>query len=187
MNIPVDGLVVSGNQILADESAMTGEADEIKKATYLECMKMKEEHEDPSRLTQKIKGLRKHELPSPILQSGTNVAQGEGLFICLMVGENSCLGKIIDQMEKRDEKTPLQEKLGQMAEDIGKMGMIFAYLTMQILLLRFIAFNLFQQKINMWGPVPEDKEQDVIVNELLNSKIDKAASTKSCPAMYPGN
>lgn len=47
-----------------------------------------------------------------------------------MVGENSCLGKIIDQMEKRDEKTPLQDKLGQMAEDIGKMGMIFAYLTM---------------------------------------------------------
>lgn len=36
--------------------------------------------------------MRTHELPSPILMSGTNIAGGEGRMICLMVGEESCLG-----------------------------------------------------------------------------------------------
>lgn len=45
-----------------------------------------------ARETQKVRGVRKHELPSPILQSGTSIAQGEGTFLTLMVGEDSCLG-----------------------------------------------------------------------------------------------
>jgi Ca2+ transporting ATPase len=38
MAIPVDGLVITGSQISADESAMTGESDEIRKAPQAECM-----------------------------------------------------------------------------------------------------------------------------------------------------
>jgi len=34
MNIPVDGIVLSGNQISCDESAMTGESEEIRKGTF---------------------------------------------------------------------------------------------------------------------------------------------------------
>jgi len=33
MNIPCDGMVIKANEVLTDESAMTGETDQIKKGT----------------------------------------------------------------------------------------------------------------------------------------------------------
>ena len=38
MNIPVDGVVISGNGISADESAMTGESDHLPKETVEKCI-----------------------------------------------------------------------------------------------------------------------------------------------------
>ena len=160
MQIPVDGLVLSGSQISTDESAMTGESEEIRKATFHECEERQQEAARMARETQKVHGVRKHELPSPILQSGTNIAQGEGTFLCLMVGDDSCIGQIMSQMEKRDEKTPLQEKLEEMAEDIGKLGTIFAILTFHVLMIRFIVEGLFWKEINLFGPVPPQSEID---------------------------
>ena len=154
MSIPVDGLVLTGSQISADESAMTGESDEIRKAPQAECVERLEESLRQARDTQKVRGVRKHELPSPILQSGTSIAQGEGTFLTLMVGDDSCLGQILAQMEKRDEKTPLQEKLEEMAEDIGKLGTIFAILTFHVLMIRFIFEGLWYREINLFGTVP---------------------------------
>jgi len=154
MQIPVDGLILTGSQISTDESAMTGESDEIRKAPQAECIERLEESQKQARETQKVRGVRKHELPSPILQSGTSIAQGEGTFVCLMVGEDSCLGQILAQMEKRDEKTPLQEKLEEMAEDIGKLGTVFALLTFHVLMIRFIVEGLFFRDINLFGTQP---------------------------------
>ena len=37
MNIPCDGFVLKGNEILTDESAMTGETDAIRKGSMLQC------------------------------------------------------------------------------------------------------------------------------------------------------
>lgn len=37
MHLPVDGLVVEGTGIVADESAMTGESDHRSKACYETC------------------------------------------------------------------------------------------------------------------------------------------------------
>lgn len=158
MQIPVDGLVLTGSQISCDESAMTGESDEIRKATQQECLERLEDANAQSRMTRKERGVRKHELPSPILQSGTSIAQGEGTFLCVMVGEDSCLGQIMSQMEKRDEKTPLQEKLEEMAEDIGKLGMIAAILTFHVLMIRFLIEGFVMQRINLRGIVPPKKE-----------------------------
>ena len=45
MNIPVDGLVISGNGIMTDESAMTGETDHLPKDTVERCIQKREEHE----------------------------------------------------------------------------------------------------------------------------------------------
>ena len=37
MNIPVDGIVYRGSGVMTDESAMTGESDEIKKDSLDSC------------------------------------------------------------------------------------------------------------------------------------------------------
>lgn len=38
MDVPVDGLVIQATGVLANESAMTGESDEMKKDTFVACM-----------------------------------------------------------------------------------------------------------------------------------------------------
>lgn len=66
MNIPVDGIVVQGVGIMADESAMTGESDHLSKEAFHRCMLRKEEHEGD-----KGSSRTPHDVPSPILLSGT--------------------------------------------------------------------------------------------------------------------
>ena len=51
MNIPVDGVVVTGSGITANESAMTGEPDELQKETLEICKLRKEEKDEEMALT----------------------------------------------------------------------------------------------------------------------------------------
>ena len=71
-------------------------------------------------------------IPSPIFQSGTSVAGGEGKMITLMVGDDSCIGLIIQKLEVKPETTPLQIKLEGIAGDIGKLGTFVALLIVHI-------------------------------------------------------
>lgn len=144
MQIPVDGILIAkDSNMTADESAMTGESDELIKDTLKECEARMAEFANGTTGNTTVVGketqTKKHALPSPILISGTNVAQGEGWMLAIVVGDDSQLGKIMEKMkDKNDEKTPLQEKLEQIAEDIGKLGTIFAVMTFHVLMLRFI-------------------------------------------------
>jgi len=141
MQIPVDGILVAkDSNLTADESAMTGESEELIKDTYKECKIRMAEAEATGKTTTLTSGhARRTMLPSPIMMSGTSIAQGEGLMMAIMVGEESCLGKIIEKLKDRDvEKTPLQVKLEEIAEDIGRLGTIFAIMTFHVLMLRFI-------------------------------------------------
>jgi Ca2+ transporting ATPase len=137
MAIPVDGYLIQSAQLLCDESAMTGESDEIKKELQAKCMRIKAEKEADMNKTTVAKISRKHDLPSPLLMSGTSVSQGEGKMLVLMCGDDSCLGQIIKKLKVRPEVTPLQNKLETIATDIGMMGTYTALLTIHVLLFRF--------------------------------------------------
>jgi magnesium-transporting ATPase (P-type) len=135
MEVPTDGYLFNANEITMDESAMTGESDAIKKNTIEKCMR-KAGHVRAN--TSKIGKISKHDVPSPIILSGTKVLTGEGRMIVLVVGELSCLGKIRELITvKNDEETPLQEKLERIAKHIGKFGLYSAIAIVLILLLRF--------------------------------------------------
>jgi hypothetical protein len=41
-----------------------------------------------------------------------------------------------------------------MAEDIGKLGTVFALLTFHVLMIRFIVEGLFFKHVNLFGTVP---------------------------------
>jgi magnesium-transporting ATPase (P-type) len=135
MEIPTDGYLFNANEITIDESAMTGESDAIKKNIVEKCMqKAGYVKADPS----KVGNIGKHDIPSPIILSGTKVLTGEGKMLVLVVGELSCLGKIRELITvKNDEETPLQEKLEKIARHIGKFGLYSAIAIVCILLLRF--------------------------------------------------
>lgn len=152
VSIPVDGLLIEGN-IGCDESAMTGESDELMKEIPSECERLHDaaSTDDTKHMTRKVGSALKNELPSSVLQSGTSVASGDGTFLCLMVGEMSCLGMIEAKLIKEEEKTPLQVKLEEIAGDIGKLGTVFAMLTVTVLLLRFLWEGLTSRNIDLFG------------------------------------
>jgi P-type E1-E2 ATPase len=70
MNIPVDGVVIKGSGISNNESAMTGEPDELKKEN-LEMCKMRQEEKDAEYAYSKDPNRNSHDLPSPVMLSGT--------------------------------------------------------------------------------------------------------------------
>ncbi len=135
MAIPVDAILLKGSGVTCDESAMTGESIELKKDTLKNCLEKKEEHEADKKPGQKDDP---HDVPSPLLLSGTQIQTGEGWFLCTVVGKRSVMGKIKAALEQKGaEMTPLQEKLEAIATDIGKLGMVSAYITVMVLFIRF--------------------------------------------------
>lgn len=88
MNVPVDGIVIVGTQIMADESAMTGESDHLPKETLEVCLAKQEEVEQDNK-----GGARSHhDVPSPVMLSGTQIQTGAGWFVTVVVGEETCEG-----------------------------------------------------------------------------------------------
>jgi len=77
---------------------MTGESDELKKDTLENC-KQRQQEKDAEYVYLKSNNKNSHDLPSPILLSGTQIATGEGLFVCIVVGKHSCVGKIMGKLE----------------------------------------------------------------------------------------
>lgn len=69
INIPVDGVVIHGIGIMCDEAAMTGESDHLPKESLEKCLFRQSEFEHDN------KGLQgtSHDVPSPILLSGTQI------------------------------------------------------------------------------------------------------------------
>ena len=133
MNIPCDGIILKATEVKCDESAMTGETDMIKKNTIAQC----ESTKNSTRIDYEDQG--SHKVPSPILLSGTKIVNGEGIFICIVVGVDSCSGKIRAQMMKDEEETtPLQDKLEIIATDISKFGLVGAIFTVVSLTFLYI-------------------------------------------------
>ena len=80
MNIPVDGVIIHGSGVSVSEAAMTGESDELKKEN-LEVCKMRREEKEAEYAYNKDPKRNPHDVPSPILLSGTQIATGEGLSL----------------------------------------------------------------------------------------------------------
>ena len=70
MNVPVDGIIVKGSGVSCNESAMTGEPDELKKEA-MEVCKAKHEEKESELKFQRTADRGHHDLPSPIILSGT--------------------------------------------------------------------------------------------------------------------
>lgn len=71
MNIPVDGIVIKASGITANESAMTGESDELKKDTVEGCKHRREEKEQEFAYHKGNVKKGPHDIPTPVLLSGT--------------------------------------------------------------------------------------------------------------------
>ena len=120
-----DLLLIEGNGVKMDESALTGESDPMKKEPYHKCIEMQD------------KGITK--LPSPLILSGTNCIEGSGKAIVLAVGDHSQKGIIRRTVDNAQEnsRTPLEEKLDVIAGMIGYFGLGAGVVTLVALFIRF--------------------------------------------------
>eukprot|EP01022_Parablepharisma_sp_SALTPOND_P018450 TRINITY_DN3012_c5_g1_i1.p1 TRINITY_DN3012_c5_g1~~TRINITY_DN3012_c5_g1_i1.p1 ORF type:complete len:700 (+),score=94.00 TRINITY_DN3012_c5_g1_i1:5267-7366(+) len=116
-----------------DESAVNGESEMIKKVSYNECMERMEIVK-----TKNPDDLKKHTaVPSPVLLSGTKVFKGTGIYMVIVVGDNSFMGELRKSLDDEIEETPLQQKLTTVAKHIGTLGLYAAIATVFVMLLSY--------------------------------------------------
>ena len=137
--LPADMLMVEGNGIKIDESSLTGESNAVSKKPFEKC---KEELDAGSKNPS-----------SMILLSGTNVIEGAGTAIAIAIGPHSQKGIIrgtIDNAQE-DNKTPLENKLNDIADLIGYFGLGSAIVTLIALIIRMIVNYATGEEDFEWG------------------------------------
>ncbi|KFV84046.1 Plasma membrane calcium-transporting ATPase 1, partial [Struthio camelus australis] len=82
--LPADGILIQGNDLKIDESALTGESDHVRKAVDKD----------------------------PMLLSGTHVMEGSGKMVVTAVGVNSQTGIIFTLLGAGGEEEEKKEKKG---------------------------------------------------------------------------
>ncbi|OOQ87910.1 Calcium-transporting ATPase 2 [Penicillium brasilianum] len=125
-SIPADGVLISGHGVKCDESSATGESDQMKKTDGHEVWQ------------QIVEGHATRKL-DPFLISGSKVLEGVGTYLITSVGPYSSYGRIMMSLQTSNDPTPLQVKLGRLANWIGYLGSGAAIILFLVLLFRFIA------------------------------------------------
>lgn len=113
--IPADGVFLTGHGVKCDESSATGESDQMKKTPG---------HEVWQRI---MDGTSTKKL-DPFIISGSKVIEGVGTYLVTSVGPNSTYGKIMISLQTPNDPTPLQVKLGKLANWIGGLGTAYVLL-----------------------------------------------------------
>jgi magnesium-transporting ATPase (P-type) len=109
MRIPADSILVEGTDIATDESAMTGEPEQVEKTAVNE--------------------FNYQYNPNPFLIGNTLVESGQGIAIICAVGVNTRSGMAEEKLNIEEEITPLQAKLETIANEIGRAGVYVSILT----------------------------------------------------------
>lgn len=129
MTVPCDGLLIKGEDIAVDESSINGETGDMKKKIFGECLQEKKKL---------LAGYQDIIIPSPFIFSGSQVLNGEGLLLCLVVGENSYDGKIQKLIREKTFESPIQQKAKQSASFFGKFSILAALVIFITMVIYFI-------------------------------------------------
>ncbi|KAJ3358957.1 hypothetical protein HDU91_005061 [Kappamyces sp. JEL0680] len=113
MVVPADGILFSGFSVQVDESTMTGEPHAIEKDF----------------------------VKDPFLLSGTSISNGVGKMLVIATGTNSLNGRSLLALEVEPEDTPLQQKLGRLADVIAKVAFYLAIFMVVLLIIVYFVSN----------------------------------------------
>ncbi|KAG8934505.1 hypothetical protein FRC01_002237 [Tulasnella sp. 417] len=121
--LPVDGVFLSGHNVVCDESGATGESHTIKKITYEDA------------IANKQKGIQSK--GDCFFISGSKILEGVGQYVVVAIGPRSFNGRILMELRGETENTPLQVKLNALAELIAKLGSLAGLILFSALMIRF--------------------------------------------------
>lgn len=123
MRIPADCILLDGIDVSTDESAMTGEPDQMEKSAVTA---QNYEHN-----------------PDPFLLGKTLVCQGQGLAMVCCVGTNTRSGMAEEKLQTEEDQTPLQQKLESIANSLAKFGALFAIFAFLLGCARIVIINIW--------------------------------------------
>ena len=122
--VPADCRIISSNNLLVDESALTGESDAVEKNGEYLCQSEKTPVAE-----------RKN-----MLYSGSFVTAGNGTAVVCCVGGKTEFGKIAEELAKTDKsQTPLQIKMASLGKGIAVLGGIAALIIFVIQLFSLLS------------------------------------------------
>lgn len=131
--IPADGIVIDG-ELKVDQAALNGETEEAKKMTYSEGAEY-----DVKDLLNKYYAYR-----------GTVVCGGEGYMEIKVVGDKTLFGELALEVQEETRETPLQVKLGKLAQQISTFGYVGAIAIIAGILLKTIITGTTPTGIFEW-------------------------------------
>lgn len=131
--IPVDGVLVQGANVRMDEASVTGESELITKIPAKDIYVPNREG-------------------TPFIISDSKVMEGTGLILVCTVGPNTQMNKIRSRLTEEQPPTPLQVKLEDVANAIGKIGTIAAGVTFLALLVHLI-INVINGDVELFSMV----------------------------------
>ena len=132
--VPADCILISG-ECECDESALTGESDTIEKYPLKKCL----DHfnNDIQDQSLDITNMGNEKILDPMLISGSKLLSGLGTAVVTAVGVNSVHGKTMQALNVDSEVTPLQKRLGKLADNISLFGCLASLVLFIVLFIRF--------------------------------------------------
>uniref|UniRef100_A0A9J8ANZ9 Calcium-transporting ATPase n=1 Tax=Cyprinus carpio carpio TaxID=630221 RepID=A0A9J8ANZ9_CYPCA len=166
--LPADGVLIQGNDLKIDESALTGESDHVRKSVDKDPMLLSGTHvmEGSGRMLVTAVGVNSQ---SGIIFTLLGAGEGEeekkekkakkqdGAVAMEMQPLKSAEGGEVEEREKKKsnvpkkEKSVLQGKLTKLAVQIGKAGLVMSAITVIILVLYFV-IETFVVEGRSWLP-----------------------------------
>eukprot|EP00210_Caulerpa_lentillifera_P000082 g78.t1 len=108
--VTADGVLFHNDDLIIDEASLTGESESVRKKLDSD----------------------------PFCRSGTHVTDGSGRILVTAVGKRTEWGQTMALITGETDKTPLQEKLVDLAAAIGRMGLSVGICSFIILTVRWI-------------------------------------------------
>ena len=134
--VPADGIIVSGS-IAVDESMLDGEAKEKYKKTCIDINKIEDDNK---------------------VYMSSVVYNGSALMLVTQVGDNTIYGKLAQELQEKEDPSPLKLRLTELAKNISRIGYVASFL---------VAFSFLFNKIFILN----EFNISMILSTLTNYKI----------------
>ncbi len=166
--VPCDARLISSNELLVDESAITGESVGV----------MKDHKKNPK------EGSPLSEAKNSVFTS-SHVVSGRGTAVAVKTGMETCVGEIANMISEETEKTPLQKRLAKLSTLLGNLTIGICAVIFVFALLKGMPFGeMFMTSVSLSvAAIPEGLP--AIVTVVLSAGVQTMARRRAVVKRLP--
>jgi len=149
MRVPADCVLIDSFDVACDESAMTGEPEHMEKT-----------HVNDGNYESN---------PDPFLLAKSLIVKGMGTALVCAVGVNTRTGMAEEKLNTEEDETPLQQKLGAIADQLGKLGVYSALISLLAVIGNLVIRRLIDSKIGWFSGDAAKTTTEEIIKMIITS------------------